>query len=31
VQWHFIVDNLNTHPSETLVMLVAALGGIADD
>jgi hypothetical protein len=29
--WTFVVDQLNTHPSETLVMLVAALGGIADD
>src|SRR5687767_10507397 len=23
-QWHFVVDNLNTHQSETLVRLVAA-------
>jgi len=29
--WHFVVDNLNIHQSETLVRLVAALCGIADD
>jgi hypothetical protein len=29
--WTFVVDQLNTHQSETLVMLVAALCGIADD
>ncbi|MCA1599090.1 MAG: transposase [Chloroflexi bacterium] len=29
--WHFVVDNLNTHQSETLVHLVAERCGITDD
>jgi hypothetical protein len=29
--WTFVLDQLNTHQSETLVMLVAALCGIDDD
>jgi len=29
--WHFVVDNLNTHQSETLVRLVAERCGITDD
>jgi DDE superfamily endonuclease len=29
--WTFVVDQLNTHQSETLVILVAALCGIDDD
>lgn len=29
--WTFVVDQLNTHQSETLVMLVAELCGIDDD
>jgi putative transposase len=29
--WHFVVDNLNIHQSETLVRLVAAHEGITDD
>jgi len=29
--WHFVVDNLNTHQSETLVRLVAARCGIDAD
>jgi len=29
--WHFVVDNLNTHQSETLVRLVADRCGITDD
>lgn len=29
--WTFVVDQLNTHQSETLVMLVAGLCGIDDD
>jgi len=30
-RWHFVVDNLNTHQSESLVHLVAAHEGITDD
>ena len=30
-QWHFVVDNLNTHRSESLVRYVAAVAGITDD
>ncbi len=30
-QWHFVVDNLNTHRSESLVRYVAAAAGITDD
>lgn len=30
-KWHFIVDNLNTHMSETLVRYVAQESDIADD
>lgn len=29
-QWHFIVDNLNTHQSASLVRYVATLSGLAD-
>lgn len=29
-QWHFIVDNLNTHQSASLVRYVAAVSGLAD-
>ena len=29
--WHFVVDNLNIHQSETLVRLVAELCGLDDD
>ena len=29
--WLFVTDQLNTHPSETLVRLVAARCGLADD
>jgi putative transposase len=29
--WHFVVDNLNIHQSETLVRLVADLSGLAAD
>jgi len=29
--WHFVVDNLNTHQSETLVRLVAERCGITED
>ena len=29
--WHFVVDNLNIHQSETLVRLVAERCGLADD
>lgn len=31
VRWHFVVDNLNTHQSESLVRLVAQLSGVTDD
>ena len=30
-RWHFVTDNLNIHQSESLVRLVAAYDGIADD
>lgn len=30
-QWHFVVDNLNIHRSESLVRYVAAATGITDD
>jgi putative transposase len=30
-KWHFVVDNLDTHCSETLVRLVAAASGLAVD
>jgi len=30
-QWHFVVDNLNTHCSESLVHYVADLSGIEED
>ena len=30
-QWHFVMDNLNTHSSESLVRYVAELSGIGDD
>ena len=30
-QWHFVMDNLNTHGSESLVRYVAELSGIEDD
>jgi hypothetical protein len=30
-RWHFVADNLNIHQSESLVRLVAAHDGIADD
>jgi transposase len=30
-KWHFVVDNLNTHQSESLVRLVAQHDGIEDD
>lgn len=30
-KWHFIVDNLNTHQSETLVRYVARESDVADD
>lgn len=30
-RWHFVVDNLNTHQSATLVRYVAAASGITDD
>src|ERR671932_1487934 len=29
-RWHFVVDNLNTHCSESLVRWVAAESGVAD-
>ncbi len=29
--WHFVVDNLTIHQSETLIRLVADHGGITDD
>jgi hypothetical protein len=31
IQWHFVVDNLNIHVSESLVRYVACEGGIAAD
>src|SRR2546426_2151653 len=31
LRWHFVVDNLNMHPSESLVRLVAEHDGIAED
>jgi transposase len=30
-RWHFVVDNLNIHQSESLVRLVAARDGLPDD
>ena len=30
-KWHFVVDNLNTHPSKSLVRFVAEHDGIEDD
>jgi len=30
-QWHVVVDNLNTHCSESLVRYVAEVSGISDD
>ena len=30
-QWHFVVDNLDIHRSESLVRYVAELAGISDD
>ena len=30
-RWHFVADNLNIHPSESLVRLVAKHNGIQDD
>ena len=30
-RWHFVVDNLDTHRSETLVRLVAAVSGLEID
>jgi hypothetical protein len=30
-QWHFVVDNLDIHRSESLVRYVASLAGITDD
>jgi hypothetical protein len=30
-RWHFVVDNLNVHQSESLVRYVAAASGITDD
>jgi transposase len=30
-QWHFVIDNLNTHLSETLVRFVAEESDVADD
>jgi len=30
-RWHFVVDNLDIHRSESLVRLVAAVSGVADD
>jgi hypothetical protein len=30
-KWHFVVDNLNTHQSESLVRLVAKADGLDDD
>jgi transposase len=31
VRWHFVVDNLNTHQSESLVRFVARVSGIPED
>jgi len=31
VRWHFVVDNLNIHQSESLVRFVAAMSGLTDD
>ena len=31
VRWHFVVDNLNTHMSESLVWYVASASDFADD
>lgn len=30
-RWHFVVDNLNIHQSESLVRYIAAVSGVADD
>ncbi len=30
-RWHFVVDNLNIHQSESLVRYVAAVSGVTDD
>jgi hypothetical protein len=30
-KWHFVIDNLNTHQSESLVRLVAKADGLDDD
>jgi transposase len=30
-RWHFVVDNLNTHQSASLVRYVAAVSGVTDD
>lgn len=30
-RWHFVVDNLNTHQSASLVRYVAAVSGVEDD
>ncbi len=30
-RWHFVLDNLNTHCSETLVRLVAEISGVEQD
>ena len=30
-RWHFVVDNLNIHQSESLVRYVAAASGVTDD
>jgi len=30
-RWHFVVDNLNIHQSESLVRYVAAVSGLTDD
>lgn len=30
-RWHFVVDNLNIHQSESLVRYVAEVAGLADD
>jgi transposase len=30
-RWHFVVDNLNIHQSESLVRYVAALSGVTDE
>lgn len=31
LKWHFVVDNLNTHQSESLVRYVAAVSGVTED